>query len=295
VLPLFGLGSQPTANNGDKSSADLDDEGVTWRLTARYALSDDANLYANYARGRRPKVLAAGAPSAPFGPVRFNEVDAETVDSFEVGAKGVAMDGRLQLDAALFSYAYENFQTTEQQGVLFVVTNAGEAKAYGLELQGRFAASEWAEVFATYAYNHSRFETGIREGNRFRLSPDNSASFGADLHTAFLGGEVWFRPTYTWQSEVFFDDDNDRPDLQRPPRALIADTVQDEVQESYGLLNLRLGYRPTDAGWGVELFVENALDEAYIKDAGNTGDGIGMPSFIAGPPRFVGATLTLRR
>jgi outer membrane receptor protein involved in Fe transport len=295
LLPLFGLGAQPTSNNGDKESAGLKNDGVTWRLTARYALSDDANLYANYARGRRPKVLAAGAPAAPFSPVRFNAIDAETVDSFEVGAKGAFLNGRLQLDGALFSYNYKNFQTTEQQGVLFVVTNAGEAKAYGVELQGRLNAGANADLFATYAYNHSRFETGIRDGNRFRLSPDNSASFGADFHFDAMGGQIYARPTYTWQSEVFFDDDNDRPNLQQPPRALVPDNIQDEIQEAYGLVNLRIGYRAANAAWGLELFVDNAADESYIKDAGNTGDGIGMPSFIAGPPRFYGATLTFRR
>ncbi len=56
-LPLFGLTFQPTTGNGDVSSQGLKDDGVTWRLVGRYKLSDDANLYASYARGRRPEVL----------------------------------------------------------------------------------------------------------------------------------------------------------------------------------------------------------------------------------------------
>ena len=42
------------------------------------------------------------------------------------------------------------------------------------------------------------------------------------------------------------------------------------------------------------LLANNLFDREYIKDAGNTGDGLGMPTFIAGEPRMWGASLTLR-
>ncbi|MBU2040953.1 MAG: TonB-dependent receptor, partial [Alphaproteobacteria bacterium] len=114
AFPLFGLTFQPTAGNGDVVSQDLEDDGLTWRATARYALTDDTNLYANYARGRRPAVLAPSAPSAPFGAPGFTFVDAEQVDSYEVGAKTAMMGGALRLDGAAYFYDYTNFQTTVQ-------------------------------------------------------------------------------------------------------------------------------------------------------------------------------------
>ncbi|WP_428063106.1 TonB-dependent receptor [Brevundimonas sp.] len=294
-LPLFGLTSQPTTNNGDFGYFDSKDDGVTWRVTARYALTDDTNVYANYARGRRPEVISAGPPSAPGGAARFTPVDAETVDSYEIGAKSALMDGRLRLDGAVFLYNYENFQTTVQQGTTFVTTNAGEAKSYGFEGQANFALSPTFDLFATYAYNHSRFENGIYDGNQFRLSPDHAASIGATWRLPTAGGEIEVQPTYTWQSKIFFDDDNDRPDLQTVAGgAIIADMIQDEYQDSYGLLNLRVRYTPHGANWGVEAFGDNILDEEYIKDAGNTGDGLGMPTFIAGRPASYGLTFKLK-
>jgi outer membrane receptor protein involved in Fe transport len=293
-VPLFGLAAQPTANNGDRISDDHKDSGFTWRLTGRYAVAEDASLYATYARGRRPEVLTASAPSAPFGAARFSTLDAETVDSFEIGAKAALADRRVFVDGALFYYRYDNFQTTEQQGVIFVTTNAGEAESYGFEGQARVAASDNLDLFATYAFNHSRFETGAREGNRFRLSPDHSLSLGADLRVPLGGGAISLRPTLTYQSEVFFDDDNDRPALQQPPAALVADNLQDERQGGFALVNARLGYEPEGGMWRVEAFVENLFDKEYVKDAGNTGDGLGMPTFIAGEPRFYGLSATLR-
>ena len=292
VLPLFGLTAQPTANNGDFSYGDLEDDGVTWRLTARYALSDDANLYANYARGRRPKVLAQAGPSAPGGAVTFKEVDAESVDSFEIGAKAALLDRTLRLDGAVYLYNYENFQTTVQDGVQFVVTNAGKAEAYGFEGQAVWAVGDQVEVFGTYSYNHSRFKAGIYDGNRLRLSPDHRASIGVNWTLPVAGGSLRVQPTYSWQSEVFFDDDNDRTDLQA--RNLVPDLIVDEVQDSYGLLNLRLRYAPDGGAWSVEAFADNLLDEKFIKDAGNTGDALGMPTFIAGEPRTVGVVFGVK-
>ena len=292
AFPLFGLISQPTANNGDFADFDSEDDGLTWRLTARYALTDDTNVYANYARGRRPEVISASAPSAPLGAPRFAPVEAETVDSYEIGAKSSLLDGRLRVDGAVFLYNYENFQTTVQQGTTFIVTNAGEAKSYGFETQANFAVTPDFDLFATYAYNHSRFENGIYDGNQFRLSPDNAASIGASWRLPVAGGAVVVQPTYTWQSKVFFSDDNDIPALQS--RNIVRDLIQDEYQDAYGLLNLRVRYTPDSGAWGVEAFGENVLDEEYIKDAGNTGDGLGMPTFIAGRPASYGLVFKLK-
>ncbi|MBA4806632.1 TonB-dependent receptor [Brevundimonas sp.] len=292
AFPLFGLTAQPTANNGDFSYYDSEDDGVTWRVTARYALTDDTNVYANYARGRRPEVISASGPSAPGGAARFTPVDAETVDSYEVGAKSALLDGRLRVDGAVFMYNYENFQTTVQEGTQFITTNAGEAKSYGFEGQANFAVAPMFDLFATYAYNHSRFENGIYDGNQFRLSPDNAASIGATWRLPVAGGEIEVQPTYTWQSKVFFSDDNDIPALQT--QNFVADLIQDEYQDSYGLMNLRVRYTPEAGGWGVEAFGENILDEEYIKDAGNTGDALGMPTFIAGRPAAYGLVFKLK-
>jgi iron complex outermembrane receptor protein len=292
AFPLFGLTFQPTAGNGSTDTQDLSDDGFTWRATARYALSDDASLYANYARGRRPTVLSAGAPAAPFAPSRFSEVASEQVDSYEVGYKAALLDRRLRVDAAAYTYQYENFQTTVQQGTLFVVTNAGKARSYGFEGQLSLALTEQVELFGTYGYNHSRFEAGIYDGNKFRLSPDHRASVGMIWTIPVDAGAFEIQPTYTWQSSVFFDDNNDRRDLQT--RNFVADTIVDEFQRAYGLVNLRVRYTPNNGAWTVEGFADNLGDKQFIKDAGNTGDGLGMPTFIAGEPRTYGVNISVR-
>ncbi len=293
-LPMFGMSFQPTAG-GAVVSDKLNDKGFTGRLTALYALAPNANLYANYGRGRRPAVLAASTPAAPIGLPRFAIAQAETVDSLEAGAKAVFAGGRLRLDAAAYRYWYDNFQTRVQQGTLFITSNAGKARSYGLETQAAYVVNANLELFGTYAFNHSRFVMGLREGNHLRLSPDHSLSLAAAIHAPMLGGVVEARPTFVWQSKVFFDDDNDRPDLQQAPRLLMPDPVQDELQGAYGLFSLRFGYTPASGRWSLGAFVSNLFDQKYFKDAGAIGDGIGMPTFVAGEPRFYGLSLSVRR
>jgi outer membrane receptor protein involved in Fe transport len=291
-LPMVGLIAQPTTNNGDRFSKKISDSGLTWRLVGRYAASEDLSFYASYARGRRPDVISTSAPAAALGPARFNVVAAEEVNSVEGGAKAKLAGGRVFLSGSVFHYDYDNFATSFRQGAQVVTLNAGKAKAYGFEGEARVQADDYWTLFATYAYNHARLKTGLREGNHFRLSPDSTFSVGAAFSHEALGGKLTFTPTYTWRSKMFFDDDNDRSDLQSA--GLFPDTQVDEFQNAYGLLNVRVGFGAVDDRWKVEAFVENLSDEKYLKDAGNTGDSFGIPTFIAGKPRFMGVGITFR-
>lgn len=291
-VPLFGLGLQPSGSNGQLYSADHKDSGFTWRATAKYEISPEANVYATYARGRRPEILSVSAPAAPGGAARFSVLPSETVDSYEAGLKTALADRTLFIDGSVFYYRYSNFQTTEQQGTVFVTVNAGRAESYGFEGQVSWRPASWVNLFGSYAYNHSRFARGARDGNRFRLSPDHSAALAVQFKVPAGPVTIDFTPSVTWQSKVFFDDDNDLPALQR--NNLVPDLVQDEVQGGYALADARLGLETADGRWRFEGFVTNAFNRKYIKDAGNTGDALGMPTFIAGEPRIYGIAASLR-
>jgi len=294
-VPLFGLGVQPTANNGDRIDQEASDGGFAFRATARYKPTDDTTLYATYARGRRPRVFSVSNPSAPFAAPGFQLLPAETVDSYEGGAKAWLLNRKLYVDGAVYYYRYSNFQTSVQQGTTFVTTNAGRADSYGFEGQIDWNAAEWMRLFATYSYNHSRFKSGAFKGNHFRLSPDNSGSAGVTFTYATAnGGSFDLTPNVTARSKEFFDDDNDRPDLQQQPASLVPDNIQDEVQKGFAVVNLRAGYTFPNKRLRVEAWVENLFDKKFIKDAGNTGDGLGLPTFIAGPPRFFGGAISYK-
>jgi outer membrane receptor protein involved in Fe transport len=291
---------------------DIDDrfDGASWRFVADYAWTEDVHTYFNYARGRRPEVIEdlIGEFDPAIGqPVDFEVVPAETVDSFEVGFKGLFWDNRAQFDVAAFYYDYENFQTTVAaeagpgQPPELVLVNAGTADSTGLETQLLLRATDRLSLYASYAYNRSRFdETDERgnpqlfAGNRFRLSPDHSGALSLRYTHPTDFGTIYVAPSYTAQSSVFFEDDNQGAyTVFDPGTGQSLFEVPAVRQDSYGLLNLRAGVSMMNERLSIEAYARNLLDEEYIIDGGNTGGSFGIPTFIAGPPRFYGLSLTL--
>jgi iron complex outermembrane receptor protein len=63
------------------------------------------------------------------------------------------------------------------------------------------------------------------------------------------------------------------------------------AQNSYGLLNLRVGYTGPDDKWSVTAYVDNAADKDYYSTVLESGiapsPGL-VPQAVLGPPRTVG-------
>lgn len=271
-------------------------DGLTYRLALNYDLTDDATIFANYGHGRRPEVLAYAANTAQPNILaeNFTVIDAEETDAFELGYRGSGFEGRFQVDAVGYYYMYENFQTTilNEAGTP-VPVNGGNASGLGFETSMQLQLNDNILAFGNWAYNGIEFDrrdsdnnAQVRAGNRFRLSPEHTVTLGTVVSGDFDFGRVALTPIWAWKSEVFFDDDNDRTELQG------GDFFVDETQEGFGLLDLRLSVEPNRVeGLTVELFMENVFDESYLLDAGNTGDAFGIPTFIAGPPQTYGITI----
>lgn len=271
-----------TPNEERVNSSDNFDGGG-WRLVGAYAPNDDMNFFLSYARGRRPDVIAA---NPGIGDERFTTIDAEEMDSIELGAKLNLLDGRLSIDSSVYYYEYTNFQTNiiDLVSGLTEIINAGSATTDGFETQVILNAHENAQLFFTYGYNHSRFDeeddsgnAQVFGGNRFRLSPDHSASLGLELNMPLADGRLSFIPIYAWQSDVFFENEN-QPGIN---------------QGAYGRLDLELRYDSPDEDWSISAYVNNATDEEYIIDGGNTGASFGIPTFIPGPPLLWGVRLKM--
>ena len=103
-----------------------DDNELTLRLGASYALSDELNAYASFAQAFVPQ----------FGVKRDDSTaEAETSDGFEIGIKGSAFDNRTSFQTAYFSTKRKNVavEDPENTNVYYVIT-AGEVDVQGIEL-----------------------------------------------------------------------------------------------------------------------------------------------------------------
>lgn len=275
-----------TDSNGvpDRMSYDGDPE-LTWRLNAAYRINADLNTWVAIGRGRRPPSLSSNAAS----PTGYEVVSQEIYDNIEAGLAGVFFNNRLRTTTSVYYGEYKDFQTTRydvSQGS-FITENSGNATTYGFEFEGDYRASDFLDLYGTYAYTFAEYDDTDSDGNplqyaghKFRLSPENSFSLAARVHVPVdaINGEVYFVPSYTWKDAQFFEDDNDA----------------NEHQDAYGLLDLKLGYDSADKGWGASVYVTNALDEEYLIDAGNTGATFGLPTYIRGLPKMVGAGLYVK-
>jgi len=282
-----GIFLQPTPGQALREQSQ-DSTEATWRAAAKYAVTPDINVFAAAGVGKRPPVLQPTA-SGPFA-----IIPGEKLTSYEAGVKARLFRGRLVADASVFHYDYENFQTRGYVDGVLSTINAGEADADGFEGQATAQLTEALTVFASYGYNHARLRSGAYSGNRFRNSPDHKFAIGGRFDQALAGGVVSFQPLYTWQSKMFFSDDNDQPELQVRTPAAFSDTKVDELQKGFGLLSARLTYTPDRGRWSVALIGQNLTDERFLVDAGNLGDSFGIPTFISGPRRQVQAEFSVK-
>ncbi len=265
------------------------------RLALDFAVSDDLTVFGSVARGRRPPVIQEYETN-PI--VNFEVLPEEVVWSYEAGAKGFALDRRLQYDVATFYYDYRDFQTRVNPeltgtGIVFD-TDVGQATAYGGELALVGRLGDALSLFGSYAYIHAAFDetapTGTPQylaGNTFRLTPKHSLASGFGLGVPMPVGTAFLRPSYTWKSRVYFEEEwQDEHFLDGEAPGLF--------QDPYGLLNARAGLTTTDGRATLEIYATNLLDTRFIVDAGNTGLIFYAPTYIAGPPRMLGLRLTAR-
>lgn len=178
----------------------------------------------------------------------------------------------------------------DQAQSMYIASDAGRAHLYGVE-----AALTWSPIreltfFGNYSYIEGKFndkdENGNKQeyaGNRFRLMPKNSFTIGADFELcAGKAGSFYFRPTYTFKSKIYFNDDN------QP--AQTAYGTYELSQKGYGLCNFTLGwrYQPKKVYYELGMFGKNIFDEKYIIEAGNSGRNIVFPTFIGGTRSVIG-------
>ena len=284
----------PTARDG--GLVDREESFTSWvaRLAADFEASENLNLYGSFGKGRRPNVIQEfeGNPVA-----NFEVLEEEVVWSYEAGAKGFLAQRRVQYDVAGFYYDYQDFQTALQPeltptGIIFGV-DQGQATAFGAEVAATGQAAEWLSLFGNYAYIDASFDELSRSGepqdlagNTFRLTPKHSFSAGFGLTGQIGGARLFLRPSYTWKSRVYFEEEHqDETYLGIAPGLF---------QDDYGLLNARAGIEVLEGRGSLEAWANNLLDEDYIIDAGNTGLNFFAPTYIAGPPLLFGLRVTVR-
>lgn len=283
LLPLVSTdGQQLTASNSFDA----------WlpRFNALYQLTDNTNWYATIGKGRRSEVMDVSPGMDTEGNLLTNvsEVPAEIIWNYETGLKGTLWNSRVNYTASIFYQDYSDFQVTLQdEAGNFFTDNAGSASNIGVEADVRARVGDHLSLFTNMAYIDAGIDdnssNGDLAGNRFRLQPEWTFSTGLFYNRPLSSNyNLTSSVVYSFRSDVFFEPENE----------LVAglDISQGAVQ----LTSARIGIENTRHDWTLKFYANNLFDKSYLIDAGNTGASFGNPSFIAGPPRMIGAEFSKR-
>lgn len=255
------------------------------RFNILYRFSDDINGFATVSKGRRSATVNAGATSTPAGPVgNFTAIAPEIVWNYEVGLKGAS--GPVSGSLGVYYQTYDNFQVSVNDPArpgTTITRSAGSATNFGVEAEVSVRAADWLSLFANIGYIDGGIDNDPANGNlagaRFRLQPEVQAAGGFTIDYPINDSTRLFAtPSVTYRSRLFFEAPNSK---------LIS-------QPAVTLVNLRAGFSFADERFEIAGFARNLTNENYLLDAGNTGGGFGIPTFIPAEPRFYGVQATAK-
>ena len=210
----------------------------------------------------------------------------------ELGVKGNVLSNTLSYAFSFYRYNWLHFQSStsyfkDDGSIGYNTTDKGKASCTGAEISLKYYFERYVSLFADLNYTDGKFADKDEDGNAqqlagncFRLSPKNTFDLGADVVYPFRNRyKFYLRPNVTFMGIIYFEDDN-----------------KEEIsQEGYSLMNATLGVRFTRnrMTYDFALWGKNIANSKYLIDAGNAGQSIGFPTFVAGSPATFGVRVIL--
>jgi iron complex outermembrane receptor protein len=301
------------------------DDKFTPRVSVAYEVAPTLNLYASYSEGFKAGGFdpRARADLDPLGLSREGFAP-ETVESWEIGAKGSLYDGRLTYAVAAFLADYTDQQITVQQGAdsdndgvndTFVssVFNAGESEYQGFEFEGALRATDNLTLTAMLGYidaeiNEILTENPAAPGTFLNIAdqfvtqntPELQSRIGFlyDYPVELFGGDLQMTGSAEYRDEYYlFNVANEGFDAGTS--AVFPDGGPALDPDSYTLWNLGASWTSASDRWKVSVHGRNLTDEEYRVAAYNfvTPSQLGADSAYSafyGDPRTVTASIQFR-
>jgi len=300
-LPLgVAIGICPPTDFVDENSDDFSP-----RVSLSYSLTDQSSVYATIARGFKAALVNVNG-------FQTDAIDPEELLSYEIGYKMANPSTRFEVST--FYYDYKDLQVSTYVGTRSITTNAATSEVYGGEFSVSHDLTDELTVNLGVAYTHGRYDKyltapaniydyvvdgldtagnpnptpgpnpipGLTDGqsdnrpvdvsgNHMIRSPDWTGNLALDYTVEALNGQVNLHGNLYFSSKLYFD------------------AANNNVQDSYQLLNLRATWSSADTHFSVSLFGNNITDEKYITQVLPNGYGTGVSW---GSPRMYGISLT---
>ncbi len=268
----------------------LDDEDLSGKIGLDYYITEDLMAYGMVSTAFKAGGFNTAVLTDPF---QARPYDAEEVIAYEAGLKSTLLDGRMQLNAAVFFYDYSDAQVftniSSSAGVpATLLTNAPESEMYGFEVELTWMPIPGMNIQSGMGYvNSELIEFRTEEvlgngdilvtdlsGNTTPVTPEWNFNVLATYEWELDPGTVIAQADYSWQDDIFFSSEN----------------IDGLSQEAYGLLNARLTFQSASQAWSVGLWGRNLTDEEYRTWSSDVSD-FGTYSDYWGIPRSAGVDL----
>lgn len=246
------------------------------RLALEHRPDDDTMIYGS--------ISTAYKSGGFFGDFTFSNdelspFNSESIRAYEIGYKSSRSEGRMQLNASVFHYDYDDMQTLVPGVLVTRFANADDSKISGMDLDILAFPSDGL----TIGLGFGLLDTEL--GAIGLLPAGNKSPNAADLQlNGFISYEHQIRPGITmgWQGSFKYSDD------------MFRDAFNDKFNftDSYSTLDARIWLSSDDGRWEVALWAKNLTDEEYTESAFNFVDLTGLANRMYGPPRTYGINFT---
>ncbi|WP_246379562.1 TonB-dependent receptor [Gluconacetobacter johannae] len=293
---LLPPGAAQTAWNGfgkTRSYGAHQDNGfVTGQFVLNYHVNDHLLVYGRYARGAKSGGLNLVSLPAGASP----NVGKETDDAFEVGAKSNFLNDRLLVSGALYQTNDHNYQVTQlapYNGTLVsYLGNAKEVRVRGAELDVHYHPVANLATSLSVAYNDAEYASFDNAG-----APPEVNAHGQAY--SLTGTRVPFDPRWAIAASVQYHHALGLIGLPKfegvvggsyTYRTDINTTANNSAYgwvQGYGILNLNVGFRPTNTRWELDGFINNATDVRRTSLIFQNGASAGtMLAYVTQPLNF---------
>jgi iron complex outermembrane receptor protein len=263
---------------------------TTWKLGGEYDLTEDNLIYASASTGFQSGGFNNSADAVTGGA----SFDPQEVQAYEIGSKNVFLDGNMIVNLAIFQNEYEDllaneFVTVGAGTVVTISTNAGEAKATGIEIDASWAASDALLLSANASFQNAEFGRYViaepisgaqidLDGRQVALMPEFTLNLGGTYDIALSGGG-----RITPSANLYYSSDYVSNDVG----------YEFSRQDAFSKLDLRLTYNAPEDAWYAEIFGDNITDEATINRTVIFGQGAIVQNFAN--PSMYGVRLGFKR
>jgi iron complex outermembrane receptor protein len=218
---------------------------------------------------------------------------AEKVNGFELGTKGIFLDGRLTGDLTLYRYTYKDLQvaTFHPETLSFLPGNAGKARNQGVEFEAAFNVTQEFQLRTSLTYSDLKFleypGAQCYPGEAATLCPDGTQDLsGTRYGDGPFTGKIGLRYSHHLAAGLIGALDADvshttaAPAYERDPWA---------VSPAYTIVNATLRLYQPAGPWEFDVLGLNLNNGIYYKNfifkPLGANDDIGAQSI--GVPRMV--------